>query len=155
MRVALRETQSAGESASPDAADSELVRQAKAGDLLAFEALATRHERRIYTVARRITANDHDAEDVTQQAFVSALEHLEGFREEASFSTWLLRIATHAALKISKRKGLPTVSLEQTPSRRKATILSRILSSSPTGGARQLVHRKRNGAAHRRRPQST
>jgi RNA polymerase sigma-70 factor (ECF subfamily) len=58
--------------------------------------------------------NEHDAEDVTQQAFVSAVEHLAGFREEASFKTWLLRIATHAALKvIRKRKGLDTVSLEE------------------------------------------
>ncbi|MBI4326741.1 MAG: sigma-70 family RNA polymerase sigma factor [Chloroflexi bacterium] len=110
----MLEKQSPGEAASPDVTDAELVRQAKAGDLAAFEALATRHERRIYTVARRITANDHDAEDVTQEAFVSALEHLDGFREEASFATWLLRIATHAALKVlRKRKGLPTVSLDE------------------------------------------
>ncbi len=93
--------------------DSELVRLAKAGDLSAFEGLAMRHERRIYTVARRITGNEQDAEDVTQQALLSALEHLDGFREEASFATWVLRVATHAALKvIRKRQGLPTVSLE-------------------------------------------
>ena len=52
---------------------------------------------------------------ITQQTFLSALENLSGFRGEASFSTWLLRIATHAALKIiRKRKGLDTVSLEET-----------------------------------------
>ncbi len=94
--------------------DQDLVRRAKAGELAAFETLATRYERRIYTMARRITGNDQDAEDVTQQALLSALEGLDGFREEASFATWLQRIATHAALKIvRKRKGLPTVSLEQ------------------------------------------
>jgi RNA polymerase sigma-70 factor (ECF subfamily) len=94
--------------------DAELVRRAKAGELAAFEALATRHERRIYTVARRIVGNESDAEDVTQQAFLSALENLDGFREEAGFATWLQRIATHAALKvIRKRKGLPTVSLDE------------------------------------------
>lgn len=93
--------------------DQELVRRAKAGDLPAFEALASRHERRIYTVARRITGNESDAEDVTQQAFLSAIEGLENFREEAGFATWLQRIATHAALKVlRKRKGLPMVSLE-------------------------------------------
>jgi RNA polymerase sigma-70 factor (ECF subfamily) len=95
-------------------ADVELVRRAKGGDLEAFEALATRHERQIYTLALRITGNHHDSEDVTQQAFLSALENLKGFREEASFSTWLHRIAAHAALKmIRKRQGLPTVSLQQ------------------------------------------
>jgi RNA polymerase sigma-70 factor (ECF subfamily) len=57
---------------------------------------------------------EQDAEDVTQQTFLSALENLEGFRGEASFATWLLRIATHAALKvIRKKKGLPTVSLDE------------------------------------------
>jgi RNA polymerase sigma-70 factor (ECF subfamily) len=58
--------------------------------------------------------HEQDAEDVTQQTFLSALENLSGFRGEASFATWLLRIATHAALKIiRKRKGLDTVSLEE------------------------------------------
>jgi len=57
---------------------------------------------------------EQDAEDVTQQTFLSALENLNGFRSEASFATWLFRIATHAALKvIRKRKGLKTVSLEE------------------------------------------
>ena len=94
--------------------ESELVTRAKAGDLEAFEALTTRYERRVYTLALRMLHNEHDAEDVTQETFMSAVEHLEGFRQESRFSTWLLRIATHAALKIiRKRKGLDTISLEE------------------------------------------
>ena len=94
--------------------NSELVRRAKAGDLAAFEELVTRHERQVYTLALRILQNPHDAEDITQQALLSALENLKNFREESSFSTWLYRIATHAALKvIRKRKGLDVVSLEE------------------------------------------
>jgi len=94
--------------------DEDLVAQAKAGNLQAFETLATRHERSIYTVALRITRNETDAEDITQQTFLNAIEHLNGFRGEASFRTWVQRIATHAALKIlRKRRGLPTVSLDQ------------------------------------------
>jgi len=90
-----------------------LVRRAKAGDLTAFETLVTNHEQRVYTLVRRITGNDQDAEDVTQQTLLSVVENLSSFREEASFSTWLLRIATYAALKVlRKRNGLPTVSLE-------------------------------------------
>jgi RNA polymerase sigma-70 factor (ECF subfamily) len=93
--------------------DTELVRRAKAGDMAAFESLVLRFERRVFTLALRITGNQHDAEDVTQQTFLSALENLDGFRGDASFGTWLSRIATHAALKvIRKRKGLPTVSLD-------------------------------------------
>jgi RNA polymerase sigma-70 factor, ECF subfamily len=93
--------------------DADLVSRAKAGELEAFEALAERHERVIYSLARRMLQNEQDAEDVTQQAFLSALEHLKDFREEASFATWLRRIATHAALKvIRKRRGLVVTSLD-------------------------------------------
>jgi RNA polymerase sigma-70 factor (ECF subfamily) len=94
--------------------DARFVELARAGDLSAFEALVHRHERSAYSLARRMLQNEEDAQDVTQQAFLSALEHLDGFREEAGFKTWLLRITTYAALKIiRKRKGLPTVSLEE------------------------------------------
>jgi RNA polymerase sigma-70 factor (ECF subfamily) len=98
----------------PETPDAELVRRAKAGELDAFETLTNRHEQRVYSLALRMLRHEQDAEDVTQQTFLSAVEHLAGFREEASFSTWLLRIATHAALKVvRKRRGLPTVSLEE------------------------------------------
>jgi RNA polymerase sigma-70 factor (ECF subfamily) len=97
-----------------DTPDLELVRRAKAGELDAFEVLTMRYEQRVYSLALRLLRQEQDAEDVTQQTFLSALEHLAGFRGEASFSTWLLRIATHAALKvIREKKGLSTVSLEE------------------------------------------
>ena len=97
-----------------DDSESSLVRRAQGGDLAAFEALTSRNEQRVYSLAFRMLRQEQDAEDVTQQTFLSALEHLEGFRGEASFSTWLLRIAAHAALKvIRKRKGLDAVSLEE------------------------------------------
>ena len=96
-----------------ETADTELVRRAKAGELDAFEALTNRYEQRVYSLALRMLRQEQDAEDVTQQTFLSALENLHGFRGEATFATWLLRIATHAALKvIRKRKGLDTISLE-------------------------------------------
>jgi RNA polymerase sigma-70 factor, ECF subfamily len=94
--------------------DTELVGRAKKGELDAFEALANSYEQRVYSLALRMLRQEQDAEDVTQQTFLSAMENLNGFRGEASFSTWLLRIASHAALKvIRKRKGLDTTSLEE------------------------------------------
>jgi RNA polymerase sigma-70 factor (ECF subfamily) len=97
----------------PGADDRALVRRAKAGDSEAYGNLVARHERRIYSLAWRILQHEQDAEDVTQETFLSALEGLKGFREEASFGTWLARIATHAALKIiRKRQGLDLVSLD-------------------------------------------
>lgn len=97
----------------PGVSDTDLVQRAKGGDLAAFEELVARHEHRIYTLALRILRQEEDAQDVTQQTLLSAVEHLNGFRGESAFGTWLLRIATHAALKVlRKRKGLDTVSLE-------------------------------------------
>ena len=94
--------------------DRDLVRVAKNGDLAAFEELVKRHERRIYGLARRLTGSDHDAQDVTQQAFLSAVKNLSGFRETAAFSTWLTTIAANAALKVlRKRRGLSTTSLDE------------------------------------------
>ncbi|HEV2210114.1 MAG TPA: sigma-70 family RNA polymerase sigma factor [Verrucomicrobiae bacterium] len=98
----------------PELSETDLVHRAKGGDLDAFESLTSRYEQRVYSLAFRMLRQQQDAEDVTQQTFLSAVEHLAGFRGDASFATWLLRITTHAALKvIRKRKGLNTVSLEE------------------------------------------
>jgi len=94
--------------------DSHLVKQAKAGDFGAFEQLVNRHETRVYTVAMNILRQRQDAEDVVQTALLKALENLDGFREEAAFSTWVRRIAVNEALKVlRKRRGQRTVSMEK------------------------------------------
>ena len=103
-----------GDEQLPPTGDAELVRRAQLGDVTAFEALVSRHEDRIFHLALRILRHEQDAEDVTQQTFLDAMEHLDGFRAESAFGTWLSRIATHAALKIlRKRKGLDVVSLDE------------------------------------------
>lgn len=93
--------------------DVELLRRARGGDFEAFSALVDRFQRRVFAVARRIVGDQHDAEDVTQQTFLSVMDHLDDFREESSVATWILRVATNHALKVlRKRRGLPTVSLD-------------------------------------------
>ncbi len=93
--------------------DIALLRQASGGDFDSFSALVERFQRRVFATARRIVGNQHDAEDVTQQTFLSVLDHLGDFREESSVATWILRIATNHALKVlRKRRGLPTVSID-------------------------------------------
>lgn len=102
-----------GGSAGEQDGDDELVRRAKAGELAAFEELVSRHEGKVFSLAWRMLRNRHDAEDITQQTFLKAVEHLATYRGEAAFGTWLMRIATYAALKlIRKRRGLEMVSLE-------------------------------------------
>ncbi|GIW96303.1 MAG: RNA polymerase sigma factor [Pirellulaceae bacterium] len=98
---------------SPVSDEAQLLRRAQQGDFAAFEALVQHLQPRVYGLARRILGQTHDAEDVTQQTFVSLIEHLEDFRGESSIATWVLKIATNHALKLlRKRRGLPTVSLD-------------------------------------------
>ncbi len=93
--------------------DLELFHSARQGDFAAFEALVGRYQGRVFALARRVLGQTHDAEDATQQTFLSLVEHLDQFREESSVATWILRIATNHALKIlRKRRGLPTVPLD-------------------------------------------
>lgn len=79
--------------------DRGLVADAKAGRFAAFEQLVSRYERRVFATVYRIVGRREDAEDVVQDTFASVIEHLPDFREEASFYTWLMRIAVNHALK--------------------------------------------------------
>jgi RNA polymerase sigma-70 factor (ECF subfamily) len=90
-----------------------LLRQARAGDFAAFEKLVGRFQDRVYGLAHRMLGERHDAEDVTQQTFLSMVEHLRDFRGESAVAGWVLRIAANHALKLlRKRRGLPTVPLD-------------------------------------------
>src|SRR5438270_11930212 len=78
--------------------DEEIVTQVLAGDLAGFEILMRRHNQRLYRIGRAILRNDAEAEDVMQDAYVRAYEHLAQFAGRAKFSTWLSRIAVNESL---------------------------------------------------------
>lgn len=90
--------------------DAELIRRARARDDGAFRTIMQRHNRRLYRIARGIVRNDHEAEDVVQEAYVRAFTHLEAFRGESSLGTWLARIAMNEAMG-RLRRDRPTVDL--------------------------------------------
>ncbi|HEY1203693.1 MAG: sigma-70 family RNA polymerase sigma factor [Bryobacteraceae bacterium] len=90
-----------------------LVAQAQTGGEEAFTELVTRYEGNIYRLARHITQNPEDAEDVLQETFLKAYEHLADFQGNSKFYTWLVRIAVNQALmKLRKRKTDASVSLD-------------------------------------------
>ena len=94
--------------------ESVFLARARAGDGAAFGQLVEHYERKIYRLAKRITQNDEDAEDVLQEAFLKAYEHLPGFKGDSKFYTWIVRIAVNEALmKLRKRKGDRFVSLDE------------------------------------------
>ena len=86
-------------------ADEEIVRQVLAGNTALFELLMRRYNERVYRAARAITRDDREAEDVMQQAYVSAFTHLRQFKGEAQVPTWLTRIAINEALARVRRRG--------------------------------------------------
>ncbi|MBN9662413.1 MAG: RNA polymerase sigma factor [Acidobacteria bacterium] len=95
-------------------AEQPLVDRARRGDAVAFGELISKYERRVYRMARQITQNDEDAEDVLQETFLKAFEHLDSFQGQSKFYTWLTRIAVNESLmKLRKRKSDRTVSLDE------------------------------------------
>jgi RNA polymerase sigma-70 factor (ECF subfamily) len=83
--------------------DEEVVARVLDGDLPSFEILMRRHNQRLYRIGRAILRNDAEAEDVMQDAYVRAYEHLSQFAGRAKFSTWLSRIAVNEALARKRR----------------------------------------------------
>ena len=91
-----------------------LVTRARTGDAVAFSELVRRYERKIFRLAKHITQNDEDAEDVLQETFLKAYEHLDEFQGNSKFYTWIVRIAVNESLmKLRKRRTDRTVSLDE------------------------------------------
>jgi RNA polymerase sigma-70 factor (ECF subfamily) len=91
-----------------------LVAQAQQGGVEAFTELVNRYERNIFRLARHITQSQEDAEDVLQETFLKAYEHLVDFQGNSKFYTWLVRIAVNQSLmKLRKRKTDASVSLDE------------------------------------------
>src|SRR5262249_48571804 len=70
-----------------------------------YEVLMRRYNQRLFRVARSILRDGAEAEDVMQDAYVRAYEHLGDFAGQAKFSTWLTRIAVHEALRRARRQS--------------------------------------------------
>jgi RNA polymerase sigma-70 factor (ECF subfamily) len=73
------------------------------GDSDAFESVVRQHQRMIHSLCYRMTGSLPDAEDLAQETFIQAYQHLEGFRAEARLSAWLYRIAMNQCLNWQKR----------------------------------------------------
>src|SRR6266545_1922243 len=95
--------------------ESVLVAQARESDTAAFGELVRRYEGKIFRLAQHITQNREDAEDVLQETFLKAYEHLDQFKGDSKFYTWIVRIAVNQALmKLRRRKTDKSVSLDET-----------------------------------------
>jgi RNA polymerase sigma-70 factor, ECF subfamily len=92
--------------------DETLAARARGGDTRAFEALVRRYQRPIYRLAVRMLADAGEAEDVTQEVFVTAWRRLPGIQEDRAVRAWLYRIATNRCLNILRARK-PTAPLQE------------------------------------------
>ena len=91
-----------------------LVKRIRNGDARAFEILVDRYEKRLFRIVLGILKDPDDAVEVVQDVFMTAFRKIDTFREEASFSTWIHRIAVNAALMHRRRdKSSAMVPLEK------------------------------------------
>src|SRR5947199_1714649 len=97
------------EIANSDLSDDEVVRRVIEGETALFEILMRRYNRRLFRVTRSIVTNDLEAEDIVQDAYVRAYEHLNQFEGRARFSTWLTKIAIYEAYARVRRIGYQKV----------------------------------------------
>lgn len=88
-----------GLAAAAELTDEAIVDRVKGGDTAVYEILVRRHNQRLYRTIRAILRNDRDVEDVMQQAYVDAYTHLDQFKGQAQFATWLTRIAVNRAIR--------------------------------------------------------
>jgi RNA polymerase sigma-70 factor (ECF subfamily) len=104
-----------------------LVAQSRTGDDRAFGELVRRYEGKIFRLAQHVTQNREDAEDVLQETFMKAYEHLDQFQGNSKFYTWIVRIAVNQALmKLRRRKTDKSVSLDETIDTGEDTIVREI-----------------------------
>lgn len=139
----------------------ELIERAREGDRAAMERLYRAHADRVYSVIRRLAGDDARAEDIAQDAWIRAFEKLHLFRGEASFGTWMYRLATNTALnqlRSSRRhRELEEEASREAPPRRstgldEAVINQRVLSEAldalPPGYRQVLVLHDVEGLTH-------
>lgn len=98
----------------PHRTDTQLAHDYIAGDTRAFNVIVLRHRQRMYYVARNYARNEHDAQDIVQDALFRASRNMHTYRGEAKLSTWLHRTVTNAALDHQRRmaRRAPAISFD-------------------------------------------
>jgi RNA polymerase sigma-70 factor, ECF subfamily len=139
---------------------SDLVERARQGEVRAFETLYRTHLGRVFAVCRRMSLDEAEAEELTQDVFVRAWERLAGFRGESEFSTWLHRLAVNVVLdrrRSAARRGMKETRLDDAalaalPGRNASTAekmdLERAIAALPLGSRTVFILHDVEGYKH-------
>jgi RNA polymerase sigma factor (sigma-70 family) len=92
----------------------ELVERCKQGDSLSYSQLYNKYSKAMFNTSLRIVNNVGDAEDVLQEAFTDAFRHLNDFRYNSTFGSWLKRIVINKSITLLRKKKLQLVDIETT-----------------------------------------
>jgi RNA polymerase sigma-70 factor (ECF subfamily) len=95
--------------------DQEVVVLAQQGAEAAYRELITRYQRPVFALVYRMVRDRELAEDLAQDTFIKVLNHIDSYRPEHKFSSWIFKIANNAAIDHLRRKQLNTLSLEGAP----------------------------------------
>ena len=95
--------------------DAEIVALARQGRDRAFRELVRRYERPVFSLIYRMVRDREAAEDLAQDSFVKVLNHLDRYRPEFKFSSWIFKIANNVAIDHLRRRQLDTVSMDGSP----------------------------------------
>ena len=123
------------------------VGRAQAGDPAAFDALYAAHVDRVFALCLRMTADERRAEELTQDVVVKVWRHLDGFRGESAFTTWLHRVTVNAVLDDRKARARRPAQLSAVP----ATAYGRGSARDQDPGARLALERAIAGLPARAR----
>ncbi len=117
--------------------DEAAVAEARSGNPEAFRMLVERHSRSVFRLAFRMTANEHDAEDLVQETFLRACRQLDKFDGRASFGTWLYRIAANCSVDLLRaRKSREQRTVDMAPADRDGgpslNLMDRVPTTAPS-----------------------
>src|SRR5258706_15078982 len=95
--------------------DADIVNLAQQGRDAAFRELVRRYERPVFSLIFRMVRDRETSEDLAQDAFIKVLNHIDRYRPEFKFSSWLFKIANNVAIDHLRRRQIDTISIEGSP----------------------------------------
>lgn len=92
--------------------ETHIIQRILKGETALYENLLNQYSQQVFSLIARIICNQEDAEELTQDVFLKAFQHLSSFKAESSFSTWLYSIAYNTAISAARKKKFDTFAMD-------------------------------------------